>query len=82
MALERWLALIGRDDVSGFRWTRDGIITVRNVLGRNFISTAEINRFWARAEAGEFALEPKGAAAKAKAKAAKTKSAEVKANPT
>ena len=77
MSLERWLALIGREEPSGFRWARDGIIKVENVLGRNFISSEEIDRFWTRAKAGEFALEPKGAAAKAKAKAAKAKASPV-----
>lgn len=73
MALERWLDLIGRDDITGYRWREAGIIKCENVLGRQFIADDEIARFWQRAKAGEFHLEPRGAAAKAKDEKAKDK---------
>ena len=66
MAFELWLKLIGRDQVTGWRWAKAGIVTTSNVLGRSFITADEIKRFWTRVKAGEFAIEPKGAAAKAK----------------
>ncbi len=68
MALDLWLQLIGRDEVTGWRWRNDGFIATENILGRQFITSDEIKRFWTRAKAGEFAREVKGAAADARAK--------------
>lgn len=65
MAFELWLKLIGRDPVTGWRWVKAGMVVTKNVLGRQFITTAEIERFWVRVNADEFAIESKGACAKA-----------------
>lgn len=66
MAFDRWLEVIGRDSVTGWRWVEAGMVKPENILGRNYITTPEIRRFLGRAKAGEFAREVKGAAAKAK----------------
>ncbi len=55
MEFNLWLRLIGRDEVSGWRWARDGLIKTENVLGYPFITSDEIRRFWTRVRAGEFA---------------------------
>jgi hypothetical protein len=50
-----WLRLIGRDRVSGYRWAKAGLVKTENVLGFPFITSDEIQRFWTRVRAGEFA---------------------------
>jgi hypothetical protein len=66
MSYDQWLELIGRDPVTGWRWVRDGLVTTINVLGRQYLESAEIARFWTRARGGEFAVEAKGACSKGK----------------
>ena len=59
-----WLRAIGRERTVGYRWVELGWVKVQNISGHPFITQKEINSFWLRAEQGEFALEPKGAAFK------------------
>ncbi len=54
-----WLKEIGRVPSTGWRWRKAGWVRPVNVAGRLYISTDEIARFVARAEAGEFAKEHK-----------------------
>jgi len=53
--LTRWAKEIGRTTSTLWRWRNLGWITVVNVYGKNYIAEAEIERFNARAAAGEFA---------------------------
>jgi hypothetical protein len=64
MDFNLWLARIGRDRSTGGRWIELGMVKVENCQGRNFITTAEIARFWRRMLAGEFAKMPAGICAK------------------
>ena len=57
-----WLGRVGLSRPTGYRYRRDGKIVTFNIEGREFILTEEINRFWARVKAGEFAKKPRGAA--------------------
>ena len=59
-----WLSRIGRDRTTGWRWTKLGWISPINIGGRNFVTSQEISRFWARTASGEFRKEPAGVCAK------------------
>jgi len=52
--LEKWLATIGVVPATAWRWRRKGWIETVNIAGRVYISRQEIERFEARAAAGEF----------------------------
>jgi hypothetical protein len=64
MELNLWLDRIGRDRTTGHRWHELNMIETCNILGRLYITTAEIKRFWERAKAGEFAKASSGICAK------------------
>jgi C-terminal processing protease CtpA/Prc len=67
MSLEKWLDNIGlKGRVTGSRWISQGLIAPVNVLGRNYITKEEDQRFWARAKVGEFSEEAHGIAAEAR----------------
>jgi len=51
---EHWLEGIGKTAATGWRWRRKGWIETVNIAGRVYISRQEIERFEARAAAGEF----------------------------
>ncbi len=55
-----WLDQIGRSRSTGLRWRNRGWVTTVNIDGHQFIAQEEIDRFWARAKAGEFAKEAGG----------------------
>jgi hypothetical protein len=64
-----WLTLIGKSRTTGWRWRKPGTngepprVKCCKVDNTWYISTKEIERFWARAEAGEFAGESFGVCA-------------------
>ncbi|MDB6064073.1 MAG: hypothetical protein JWR26_281 [Pedosphaera sp.] len=61
-----WLEEIGRPGKSNAsRWIDAGLIKPVNILGRLFITREEEERFWTRANAGEFAQIPGGVAGRA-----------------
>jgi predicted site-specific integrase-resolvase len=61
MTVEKWLSNIGREGrATASRWIADGMIEVVNILGKNFITKEEDERFWVRAKRGEFARENAG----------------------
>jgi hypothetical protein len=62
LAYAHWLASIPVSSTTGWRWVRDGRIQPINIAGRLYVTRAEIERFQARAAAGEFAKGPAGAA--------------------
>ncbi len=45
-----------------WRWAKNGWITVINICGRPYVNLASLDEFDRRAEAGEFAKTPAGAA--------------------
>jgi hypothetical protein len=54
---DKWLKSIGRARVTGWNWRKTGAVKAINVFGRVYITRAEIARFEARANSGEFASE-------------------------
>ena len=56
--LTRWGEEIGRTTCTLWRWRNLGWITTLNVAGKLYISRQEIERFEARAQAGEFSRTP------------------------
>lgn len=44
--LDAWLKEMGRSRATGFRWIQRGRIKVESYYGRNYISNAEIERFF------------------------------------
>ena len=64
-----WLTLIGKSRTTGWRWRKPGTngepprVKCCKVDNTWYISTKEIERFWSRAEAGEFAGESFGVCA-------------------
>jgi hypothetical protein len=55
-----WLSRIGRSRSTGLRWRDRGWVAPVNIDGHLFVAQEEIDRFWARAKAGEFAKEAGG----------------------
>jgi hypothetical protein len=64
-----WLTLIGKGRTTGWRWRKPGPngepprVKCCRIDTTWFISAKEIERFWSRAEAGEFAGESAGVCA-------------------
>ena len=67
-----WLDQIGRSRSTGLRWRNRGWVTTVNIDGHQFIAQEEIDRFWARAKAGEFAKEAGGIICMQRKEATKT----------
>lgn len=49
-----WLKSLGVSKVTGWRWVKLGMVRPVSLCGRLYIAITEINRFWSRAQAGEF----------------------------
>jgi hypothetical protein len=49
------MASIGKGRTVGWRWRRQGRIRCENIDGKLYVTQEEIDRFWARVKAGEFA---------------------------
>ena len=65
VAYHKWLESVGVSPTTGWRWERDGRIHTTNIAGRKYVTRGELDEFQRRAEAGEFAHAPAGAAANA-----------------
>jgi hypothetical protein len=67
-----WLTLIGKGRTTGWKWRKPGSkgkppkVKCCKVDNAWYITQKEIARFWARAEAGEFAAESAGVCARKK----------------
>ena len=59
MSLNKWLTEMGVTSTTGWRWRKRGIIKTVNIYGRLYISEKSTDEFLRRAEAGEFAMNPK-----------------------
>jgi|GEM_PF-1263098 len=55
VAINAWLASLGVQPVTAWRWRRKGWIATVNVAGRVYVSRDAIAEFERRAAAGEFA---------------------------
>jgi hypothetical protein len=56
--LSRWAKEIGRSTPTIWRWRKLGWIKTVNICSKLYVAAEEIQRFEARAAAGEFAREP------------------------
>jgi hypothetical protein len=56
--LTRWAKEIGRTTSTLWRWRSTGWLVTVNVAGKLYLTVEEIERFNARAAAGEFSREP------------------------
>lgn len=54
-----WLQGMGKTRITGFRYRKQGLISVVNIFGRLYVTREEIEKFERRAIAGEFAKEAK-----------------------
>lgn len=64
VALSKWLKMVGRSSVTGWRWIKAGWLHPINIAGRLYLTPEDQQQFYERAEKGEFAKPPRGAAAK------------------
>lgn len=55
VAFDKWVSELGISATTAWRWRRKGFLTTVQILGRNYISRAEIAAFEQRASAGEYA---------------------------
>ncbi len=61
--LADWRRKVGISQVTAWRWAKRGWLRTINVAGRPYITPQAAQDFACRAEAGEFAKPPSGAAA-------------------
>ena len=54
-----WLHEMGKTRITGFRYRRQGLISVINIFGRLYVTREEIAAFERRAIAGEFHKDSK-----------------------
>jgi predicted site-specific integrase-resolvase len=59
VALSRWCENIGRSSITAWRFRKRGWLKTINIAGRVYVSESAAQEFARRAEAGEFAREPK-----------------------
>ena len=62
VAYRKWLFESGISDTTGWRWVKKGWLHPINIAGRLYLTKEDIAAFQARAERGEFAKRPTGAA--------------------
>jgi len=71
IAFSVWLDGIGRSRTWGWRAVKAGWLHPINIAGRPYLSADDIRQFLDRAERGEFARPPRGAAARSAEKGRK-----------
>lgn len=59
VALDHWIAQIGRTACTAWRWRKKGWIQTINIAGKHYVTAASAAEFKARAERGEFAKDIK-----------------------
>ena len=62
-SFSKFLYAVGCSRTTGWRWRSNGWIETVNICGRPYVLRDAIDRFLARAKAGEFSLSPEGKAA-------------------
>jgi hypothetical protein len=61
MAFDAFMERIGRSRTVGYFWRKKGWLNAGiNIDGSLFVEDSEIQRFWRRARAGEFAGDERG----------------------
>jgi predicted site-specific integrase-resolvase len=64
VSLAVWRRSVGVSDTTTWRWVKAGWLHPVNIAGRPYLRADDREQFSRRAEAGEFAKPPRGAAAK------------------
>ena len=59
VSLCRWLEQVGVTPCKAWRWRKKGWRKTINIAGRVYVTDEAVKEFTRRAEAGEFAQEPK-----------------------
>ena len=59
LSLHKFCEQAGISDVTTWRWRKRGWLTTVNIAGRPYLTDKALAEFLWRAEAGEFAKEPK-----------------------
>ncbi len=59
LSLHKFCEQAGISDVTAWRWRKNGWLTTVNIAGRPYLTDKALADFMRRAEAGEFAKEPK-----------------------
>ena len=59
LSLHKFCELAGISDVTAWRWRNNGWLTTVNIAGRPYLTDKALSDFMRRAEAGEFAKEPR-----------------------
>jgi hypothetical protein len=57
VSFDAWLNSLNRTRCTGWRWRKNGLISTQNVFGKLYITRDEIERFEARAMAGDFHMD-------------------------
>jgi len=57
VSFDAWLNSLNRTRCTGWRWRKHGLIITQNVFGKLYITRDEIERFEARALAGDFHMD-------------------------
>ena len=59
VSLSRWLEQVGVTPCTAWRWRKKGWLKTINIAGRIYVTDEAMKQFTRRAEAGEFAQNPK-----------------------
>ena len=60
VSYQKWLKDVGITDVTAWRWRKSGLLEEpKNINGRLYLTAAQIARFNARLESGEFSRDHK-----------------------
>jgi hypothetical protein len=59
LSLHKFCDQAGISHTTGWRWRKNGWLTTVNIAGRPYLTDKALAEFMRRAEAGEFAKEPK-----------------------
>ena len=66
LSLRKWRESIGISDTTCWRWEKAGWISPIRIANKKYLTKEDLEQFYARAKAGEFAVEPSGVCARAK----------------
>jgi predicted site-specific integrase-resolvase len=59
VSLKKFSESMGISDTTAWRWRKNGWLKAINIAGRPYLTGRAVEDFLARAEAGEFAKEPR-----------------------
>ena len=55
ISLKKWMALVGIEATTAWRWRKAGWLDTVNIAGRPYVTSEGVSRFKARVSTGEFA---------------------------